>query len=388
MKRISISIILLLSIMAVHAQEKEKKFVASGYISSLQNVTFDSIQKNWVTGNLIHNRLNFKWYPSNYLSTSLEMRNRLAFGESIELDPGAADSYKNDYGIMKLTTNIFHGKSYVLNTSVDRLWLAYEKNKWRATLGRQRINWSQTWVWNPNDIFNAYSFFDFDYTERPGSDALRVQYYNSEVSVTEFTLKMNNQHKVTAAGYYKFNKWNYDFQLLGGILNETDYIIGTGWSGAIKSFAVRGEMSYFRPIQNFSDTTGLFLASIAIDYSFTNSFMLLAEFLYQETPATGFHNFLTFYNAPLSVKNLSFVKYNLLLQATYPVTPLLSGTIAGMYFPPIQGYYVGPSLSYSASDNIEFAFFVQCFGGKIKNEAGEKQNTRYNMVFLRAKLSF
>jgi len=78
----------------------------------------------------------------------------------------------------------------------------------------------------------------------------------------------------------------------------------------------------------------------------------------------------------------------LLLQATYPITPLLSGTLAGMYFPPIQGYYVGPSVSYSASDNIEFSFFLQSFGAHIKNELGEKQKIRFNMVFLRAKLSF
>ncbi|HEY4786787.1 MAG TPA: hypothetical protein VIH57_12090, partial [Bacteroidales bacterium] len=167
---------------------QQKKFTVYGYISSLQNAMFDSIQGNWVTENIIHNRLNFKWYPVSSLSGALEMRNRLVFGESIKLDPNSASSYDKDYGLMKLTTNIFHGGSYLLNTSVDRLWLAFEKNKWKITLGRQRINWSQTWVWNPNDIFNTYSFFDFDYAERPGSDAFRVQYYNSEVSVTELAL--------------------------------------------------------------------------------------------------------------------------------------------------------------------------------------------------------
>jgi hypothetical protein len=366
------------------AQEPEKKkFEASGYVSSLQSATFDSIQKNWVTENLIHNRLNFKWYPLNNLSGALEMRNRLAFGESITLNPNAADSYTNDYGIMNLTANIFHGKSYVLNSSVDRLWMAYEKNKWRVTIGRQRINWSQTWVWNPNDIFNAYSFFDFDYVERPGSDAIRAQYYNSEVSVTEFAMKMNNQHQVTAAGYYKFNKWNYDFQVLGGILNETDYVLGAGWSGAIKSLALRGEMSYFRPVRHFSDTTGIFLASVALDYTFSNSLMLMAEFLYNDNTATKMENFSAYYSAPLNVKNLSFVKYNLLVQVTYPITPLLSGTLAGLYFPPIQGYYFGPSLSYAASDNIEFAFFLQSFGGNIGG-----QHEQINRVYLRLKYSF
>ncbi len=230
---------------------QQKKFALSGYISTLQNAMFDSIQGNWITDNIIHNRLNFKWYPTSHLSGALEMRNRLVFGESIKLNPGSASSYEKDYGLLKLTTNILHGNSYLLNTSADRLWLAFEKNKWKITLGRQRINWSQTWVWNPIDIFNTYSFFDFDYAERPGSDAFRVQYYNSEVSVSEIALKMNSQKQLTAAGYYRFNKWDYDFQVLSGVLNHTDYVIGTGWSGAIKSLAFRGEMSYFRPISHF-----------------------------------------------------------------------------------------------------------------------------------------
>ena len=367
---------------------QQKKFTVYGYISSLQNAMFDSIQGNWVTENIIHNRLNFKWYPVSSLSGALEMRNRLVFGESIKLDPNSASSYDKDYGLMKLTTNIFHGGSYLLNTSVDRLWLAFEKNKWKITLGRQRINWSQTWVWNPNDIFNTYSFFDFDYAERPGSDAFRVQYYNSEVSVTELALKMNSQDQLTGAAYYKFNKWNYDFQVLGGVLNQTDYVLGGGWAGAIKSLAFRGEMSYFQPISHFRDTTGQFLASVAFDYTLGNSLTLMTEFFYSSKVIANLESFQTYYTAPLSVKNLSFVKYNLMLQATYPITPLLSGTLAGMYFPPIKGYYIGPSLSYSASDNIEFSVYLQSFGAKIKNELGELQRLRFNLLFLRAKLSF
>lgn len=365
-----------------------KKLTLSGYISTLQNATFDSIQGNWTTGNLIHNRLNFKWYPASTLSGALEVRNRLAFGESIKLNPNAANEYKKDYGYMNLTTNVFHGNSYLLNTSVDRLWLAYEKNKWKITLGRQRINWSQTWVWNPNDIFNTYSFFDFDYAERPGSDAIRVQYNNSEVSITEMALKLNIQKQLTGAAYYKFNRWNYDFQVLGGILNQTDYVIGAGWSGAIKSLAFRGEMSYFQPKNNFSDTTGLFLASVAFDYTLDNSLTLMTEFLYSSKVSSSLQTFQSYYAAPLSVKNLSFVKYNLMLQATYPITPLLSGTLAGMYFPPIKGYYIGPSLSYSASDNIEFSVYLQSFGAKIKDGFGLEQKLRFNLLFLRAKLSF
>ncbi len=93
-------------------------------------------------------------------------------------------------------------------------------DKFQVTLGRQRINWGQTFVWNPNDIFNAYSYFDFDYIERPGSDAVRLQYFPSSSSVAEFAVKVDDENDITAAGLYRFNKWGYDIQFLAGLCQQ------------------------------------------------------------------------------------------------------------------------------------------------------------------------
>jgi hypothetical protein len=83
------------------------------------------------------------------------------------------------------------------------------------------------------------------------------------------------------------------------------------------------------------------------------------------------------------VKNLSFVKHNLILQISYPITPLLTGTLAGMVLPGINGYYLGPSVSYSLSQNLDASVFVQSFGGKVGG-----QQEQINMVYLRLKYSF
>ncbi len=72
-----------------------------------------------------------------------------------------------DDGLVDMSWNIVEKQSFLLNTTIDRLWFDLHFNKFQVTVGRQRINWGQTFVWNPNDIFNAYSFFDFDYVERP-----------------------------------------------------------------------------------------------------------------------------------------------------------------------------------------------------------------------------
>lgn len=366
-----------------YSQDEQKKLIVNGYISNLQSAMFDSIQKNWTIDNLIHNRINLKWYAPSNLTLVFEMRNRFVYGESLEAGLNNPASYEKDYGFIDLTKNIVTGNSYLLNLNIDRLNLTYEKDKFRVTLGRQRINWSQTLVWNPNDIFNTYSFFDFDYIERPGSDALRIQYYNTEVSSSELAIKMNSEKQVTAAAFYKFNVFEYDFQILGGVLNSEDYVIGTGWSGAIRSISFRGEFSYFHPKMNYPGSRDVILASIGFDYTFGNSFMLGADYLYCGNNINDSLSFIGYYNAPQTVKNLSIVKHNILIQASYPITPLLTGNIAGMYLPGIKGYYLSPSFNYSIYQNFDVSFYYQAFGGEIQGN-----HQRINLAFLRIKFSF
>ena len=371
------------TVLAAQNYNEPKSYSVSGYVSSMQETTFDSISKQWAVSNLIHNRLNFKYSPAKIIDFDLELRNRLSFEENEKAMQQTKNTFSTDNGFINLSKNIASGKSYVLNMAVDRMYMALHGTSFTLTLGRQRINWSQTLVWNPNDIFNTYSFFDFDYIERSGSDALRFQYYNSPVSSTEWAIKLNNEKKITTAALYKFNTFEYDFQVLGGLLNSQDYVLGGGWSGAIKHIAFRGELSYFHPKEKFSDTTGVFLASVSCDYTFGNSFMLLAEYLYNSSTPRLNTSFLNFYSVPTTVKNLSIAKHNVVIQANYPITPLLSSSLACMFLPGVNGIYISPSLSYSLSQNFDASFYYQAFNGEIADT-----HFRINMLYLRLKASF
>lgn len=377
-------IVFLIFTLQAKAQEETppRKFSLNGYISSMQSVMFDSIRNNWNVSNLIHNRLNFKWIPTSSITTAVELRNRFSYNH--EMDNGENYYSVKDPGWMNLSLDIFSGKSFLLNTFVDRAWVAYEKGKFNITAGRQRINWSQTFVWNPNDVFNAYSFFDFDYVEKPGSDALRVQYYPNETSSADAAIKINREKKITAAGLYRFNRFQYDFQFLAGLLNSTDYLAGAGWSGAIKGWTVSGELSYFHPKKHFQDTTGLFMASVATTHSFNDKLSVHGEVLYSSVKKQDIKNFEEFYLAPMTVKNLSFTHYNAFAQASYAVSPLLNTTLALMYFPEVKGYFAGPSVSYSLSDNFDCSLYLQRFSGELL----EHKRANFNLAFLRFKLNF
>jgi len=362
-----------------------KRLSLNGYVTNMQSFMFQSLNDNWTIDNLIHNRLNFKWNnKSDNFKAALELRNRLIIGESASTIPGYAKMIDTDNGFVKLSDNLLNGNSYVLNSKIDRAYIDYTKDKFQVTIGRQRINWGQCFTWNPNDLFNAYSFFDFDYVEKPGSDAIRLQYYTSNTSTLEFAIKEDNNHNVTSAFLYRFDKWNYDIQFLGGILNEQDYVIGTGWSGNIKGASFRGEISYFQPKHNFADTTGILVVSLGTDYTFKNSFMLQFEVLYNQNKGSGVTNFVDFYNESLSAKNLSFTTVTFMLQGSYPITPLFNVSLAGMYFPKLNGIFLGPSFTWSLTNNLDFSLFVQSFAGQLV----KGQTEHFNFGFLRLKWNF
>jgi len=365
--------------------EKLKNYNFSGYIKEINTVMFEKIDGIWLVDNMFHNRINFKWYLSDKFTSSIELRNRFIYGDFVKDIPGYDKLIDIDNGYFDLTTNLLSDSSYIFNSSIDRAWIEYTAGNLNIRAGRQRINWGQSFVWNPNDIFNNYSFFDFDYEEKPGSDAIRLQYYTGVSSLAELTVKVNDEDKITAAGLFRFNKWSYDIQFLGGILNSDDLVAGMGWSGDIKGAGFRGEMSYFHPKENASDTTGSFIASVSLDYTFKNSLFLQFEMLYNDfANKSNVTSFDQYYYMPLSVKNLSFTEYSFFGQLSFPVTPLFNFALSGMIYPSINGYFVGPTFNISLFENFDMSVVAQSFGGEFT----KNQKETLSLMFFRLRWSF
>jgi hypothetical protein len=389
MKKIIIFIFIALLAFNSTAQEKESvfsKMQLNGYVKYMNTAMFNDADSIWLVDNLIHNRLNFKWYMSDKVTFALDMRNRFIYGDLVKFIPDYASTIEDDNGYLNfLTNNITDGSSYVLNTAFDRAYLELNLDKWLITLGRQRINWGQSFAWNPNDIFNSYSFFDFDYEERPGSDAVRIQYYPNYTSVAEAAIKIDKDNNITAAGLYRFNKWSYDIQLMGGIIDTSDYVIGAGWSGSIWDFGFTGEVSYFHPQENFSDSTGITIISAGLSYMFDNSLNISIEGNYNGYfDKLTLNSFNDLYFIPLSVKTTSYSEFSWFGQMSYPIHPLLTGNISVMYYPSLgNGYFLMPSLVYSVSDNFEFALYGQRFEGTFGGNYD-----KMTMLFMRFRYSF
>ncbi len=366
------------------AQEEEKKFEFSGYVTDMPSVITQSAVSEVWWENLVHNRLNFAYNFNENWRVDVGMRNRLMIGNLIET-PGYAESIDFDRGWADMSWNIIAEDKVIFNTSFDRAFVTFNKNKWNAKLGRQRINWGQTLVWNPNDIFNTYSYFDFDYVERAGCDAFRGTYYYNETAYSELAVSVDYNDKLTAAFLHHWNKNNFDYQIIGGMMSQSDVLIGGAVTTDFKGLNLRTEGTYFHPVDNFSDTSGVFAISFGTDYIFENSLMLQGEVLYNNVGNIfSSIGILGLYAAPLSAKYLSICDWTIFAQASYPITPRLNASVSGMIFTEVDMYYAGLSLDYSLAENIDLSLYTQYF---ISSSTLLGDNNVF-MGFLRLKWAF
>lgn len=364
---------------------KVNNITVNGYVKDMQSFIFKDFKSAWINSNLIHNRLNFKWLISPSFTASLELSNRFICGSILNRFPEYKNTFDYDNGIISLSANWFKGKDYIFNTSADRLWLQYSNDKLQITAGRQRINWGQNYVWNPNDVFNTYSYFDFDYEEKPGSDAVRVQYYLTPTSVVELAAKLNKQKETTLAALYRFNKWKYDIQFIAGMVDGSDLMVGTGWSGQLGGGGFTGEATYFRPLSHFDDRAGVFLTSAGYNYTFKNSMFLQVELLYNGNKhSTNIFSIDQLTSSNLSAKNLFLPDYSLFGSLSYSITPLVNCSLAGIGNPQDKLYFIIPTIDVSLTNNLELSFIGQLLR-YTKNDVFKQD---LNFVYVRLKQSF
>lgn len=366
---------MLLFFVPKQAYVQESKVTLNGYVKNLfmyysPETAIPESELNYLWTNNVHNRLNFKWYSTSKLTTVIEMRNRLIFGNLVENFPIYKETVDVDYGLMDLSWIVAEEDSWFMHSMIDRFYLDYSSGKWQITAGRQRVNWGVNLVWNPNDIFNTFSYFDFDYEERPGTDAIRVQYYTGVTSSAELVYKPeSNRAGSTVAGMYRFSKWDYDFQFLGGKAGY-DWVLGGGFSGDIRGAGFRGELTHFEPRESVSERATV--ASMSTDYTFSSGWYIHSSILYNsagEKGKAGGMNVL--FNPDLSAKQLSFARYSVFGQVSKPITPLFTGSISGIMNPSDHSFYVGPTLSYSLLSNLELMLTGQLFFGGQGTEFGD-----------------
>lgn len=352
----------------------------SGYLKDMQAVYYletpvqlGEQHLSWTTCNLVHHRLNLNWYATDALHLSAGIRNRWMTGPLVRQVPAYAEAMAHEEGWMRLRWNLMSGKGYVLNAQLDRLSVDYTWRQFQLRVGRQRINWGMSLVWNPNELFNAFSFTDFDYEERPGCDALQFTWYTSGQSNLEVVARTDSSRSLTLASRYVFNHRDWDIQVLAGTMIN-DVVFGGGCTGAVGLVSIRSEGTVFIPINGASPTA--VSATLSADRTLENHLYLHAAYLYNSLGGRGSGNRPLFDPSNnLSAKMLSTGKHEIFAQTAYPLTPLINLGGACLLNPIDGSAYLSTNLSISLLDDLELLLTAQCLLGKPGSEYGYLGNT-------------
>jgi len=366
----------------------QENWMLKGYLKGLASAqTVDD--GDWLMEGTVHNRLDFNWYISDHFTLTTGLRNRIIVGNTVSQIPDYSQYIGRDTGYFDLSWVWADQNDWIGISQFDRLMIDYTTGNLQVILGRQRINWGQTFVWNPNDLFNTYSYFDFDYEEKPGSDALRVQYYIGESSKLELSTSVDADSKITSSFLYRFNTKGYDIQFLGGVYTESDFIVGGGFSGSIAGGGFSGEFTYFHPMED-KDGSGNATATLHYDYTFSNSLNLQFETLYNGFGADDMTEGLEgVIFQDLNPKNLFPTKLAFFASGGYDVSPLWRVMLAGIYGPAGNFMYVGPTINYMMSDNMELAGIGQYYYmDQIQDDMGNPLVNSGFAIFVRYKWSF
>jgi hypothetical protein len=355
-----------------------------GYLKDLQSVSFVNNVDSLSSLNLIHNRLNFKFNISKKLSARLEIRNRLFYGDQIKQVPGFGKIIDQYNGVMNLSKLWVDEETLVIHSVIDRMLLQYSTSNWDIKLGRQRINWGINNVWNPNDIFNAYNFLDFDYEERPGNDAIRIQHYFKNNGALEMAYAPGkNKDEGIGAILYKFNKKKYDYQLLGGVF-QTDLVIGGGWAGSIKNAGFKGELSYFHPKENITDTAGVLSFSVMSDLTFKNDWYVNISALFNSGASDATAMIANIYRYRVSAKSLFPYRYSFNIGVMKTINPVSSFNFSVIYSPTNNALILFPVYAWNVAKNFDLDFTGQSFFA-TENNHYKSQGTS---LYLRGRWSF
>jgi hypothetical protein len=381
---------------SLYSQSRVSSTEAGGYIKYLFGRT-ELSSGSPLIDHVLHGRLNTKWYPSDELTTIMELRFRAYYGSSVERSDAFIESIRNTTVCGSLDVVAWDQKKTVGYGEVDRMNLNWTHGQWQVTLGRQRIAWGTNLVWNPIDIFNPLSILDFDYEERPAVDAAYFQYYTGPVSKLELAMKAGRTSEGTiTAGKWTFNEYDYDIHLLAGGAKGR-YFGGLAWVGDIAGAGFRGEaiashIDREADIVTIPETGGgipvpaikKWIASSAIsaDFTFPNSIYLHTEALYN---SEGVEEKTILYRPQaLSMGLLSPARWSLYEEISADISPLVRASLFVIVNPTDRSFVTVPSIRWSVFQNLDVMAIGLLFSGDDLTEYGGMGKT----IYVRAQWSY
>ena len=268
--------------------------------------------------------------------------------------------------------DVTSGGSYLWRHKIFRASVAYETNDWRVILGRQRVAWGSGRVWNPTDRFNPTSATALESGQKTGSDAL---------SAERFVGRFGSLQMVFAPGFAKRGvsrkvavRWRdtileTDYAILvGGIENEK--VVGLDLAGNLSWGGWHLEATAGWP----KNSAPYAQVAVGVDAIFQPEFLdqsvAFSVEYFRNGAATG--------NLPTGLAPDRINSRNLDLWAFttgYDITYIWRASFTALFDTQSGSRAVIPSLSWSASQDVDVSFSAQFFQGDTTSEFGAGQDS-------------
>ena len=316
--------------------------------------------ENWMEYRL-QNRLNLRWDISESVNFHWQMRTRAFFGDLVQDFPGYADQIDTDDGLVNLSWMAVSRDKWLLHYLPDRLYFQWAKGDWDIRVGRQRVNWGINMITNPNDLFNIYSFYEFDYRERPGSDAIRIQRHIGFGERIELAVSpARSLNESIFAALYGFDFRDYDVQVIGGYYRNR-LTAGGGWAGNLGEAGFKGELMFYTDLQDrVGQRSSNLVGALSGDYIFSSGLFVIGEFLYNHD---GGIDDLILVAERFRPDNPSLSRYQFTVQLSYPLNPLIDLVYANVYYPDEKAVFLSPGFNWSVIEDLDFQLIGQIFVG-------------------------
>ncbi|MFM2207831.1 MAG: hypothetical protein RL213_1806 [Bacteroidota bacterium] len=358
------------------------EFSFNGYVKLLHETDYVRVPDTFLSGQLLHQRLMMRYDAGEHLYIRTDLRIRLFRGHLYESRPYFGESLKHPEKHFRpeILSDIDRQKITVF-AEADRAYAGYQKGAWDVRVGKQRINWGTNLVWNPNDLFNAYNILDFDYEERPGTDAVRIQYDLRDRRAAEVAYAPGKFGSTVAAGIYRTHLKTYDLQFSFGSYRR-QAVAGLGWAGNILEAGFKGEINRYFPEAGKSAQTCF---SSTVDYTFKGDWYLFVSCLWQEKAAESSDAFTS--ASPvilLSPKQLMPFRMSAYCGAMKELSPKWSLQLAAIYGGTSSNLIAFPGVTWRLADDLELLLTGQAYFSRQEEDWGN----RADALFLRLKYNF
>ncbi|MFH0766197.1 MAG: hypothetical protein V2A61_07235 [Calditrichota bacterium] len=331
--------------------------------------------------NILTGRLNLRWFMASTSTLGIEWKNRAFYSESAS-ESASSSSLFSQPAYFNWKKDIIDEKRWLVSTEIDRAWFDYQAGSLQLTVGRQRIAWGTNLVWNPLDLFNPASPLDFDNEEKPGGDALRVQYHLGVMTRLEFAIEAQREHSANWAGLLRSNWRDYDIYVIAG-KQRNHPLAGVAWAGQWWGAGVRGECRVDFPRADLDNRRSQLTWASSLDYTFANGLYIHTETLVNSRGTTadaGGERYIPAWQEGW----LTPAKASLFGEVSKDLHPLLRAGVAGILNPYDHSFYMGPNIFWSVFTNLDVAVAGMFYAGESSSEFGGNND----MQMIKLKWSF